>query len=148
MKSRIRNPKLRVPVVKRALVVDNDRFYVEFLSDLLGRAGYEVARAYDGMEAKEVLDREPPDLVVLDIVMPKIDGDRLCQYMKATPHLRQIPVVILSGTLVEDQDKVLAIGADAYVAKGRLEDLRRNILATLKRLENNVASGAHTILGV
>jgi len=148
MKSRIRNPKLRVPVVKRALVVDNDRFYVEFLSDLLGRAGYEVARAYDGMEAKEVLDREPPDLVVLDIVMPKIDGDRLCQYMKATPHLRQIPVVILSGTLVEDQDKVLAIGADAYVAKGRLEDLRRNILATLKRLENNVASGTHTILGV
>ncbi|MGE5849643.1 MAG: response regulator, partial [Candidatus Methylomirabilota bacterium] len=135
-------------VVKRALVVDNDRFYVEFLSNLLGRAGFEVARAYDGMEAKEVLDREPPDLVVLDIVMPKIDGDRLCQYIKATPHLRQIPVVILSGTLAEDKDKVMAIGADAYVVKGRLEELRRNMLSTLKRLENKSPRGNQAILGV
>jgi signal transduction histidine kinase len=137
-----------LPVAKRALIVDNDRFYVEFLSDLLARAGYEVAKAYDGMEAKEALDREPPDLVVLDIVMPKIDGDRLCQYIKGTPHLRQIPVVILSGTLVEEQDKALALGADAYVAKGRLEELRGNMLETLRRLREAPGGGTHTILGV
>ncbi len=135
-------------MAKRALIVDTDRFYVELLSDLLGQAGYEVARAYDAMEAKEALDREPPDLVVLDIVMPRINGDRLCQYMKATPHLRQIPVIVLSGTLVEDQDEVLTIGADAYVAKGRVEEFRGNILATLQRLESRAAGGSHTILGV
>lgn len=135
-------------MAKRALVVDNDRFYVEFLTDLLGQAGYEVAKAYDGMEAMEALDREPPDLVVLDIVMPKIDGDRLCQYIKATPRLRQIPLVILSGTVVEDQDKVMALGADAYVAKGRLEELRGNILAMLQRLESRAAGGTHSIFGV
>jgi signal transduction histidine kinase len=136
-----------LPVAKRVLVVDNDRFYVEFLSDLLQQAGYEVAKAYDGMEAMDALDREPPDLVILDIVMPKIDGDRLCQYIRATPRFRQIPVIILSGTLVEDKDKVLAIGADAYVAKGRLDELRGNILATLRQLENKTAGRSQKILG-
>ena len=102
----------------RALVVDNDKFYVEFLSEILGQEGYQVTKAFDGMEAMELLDRDRPDLVVLDIVMPKIDGDRVCRYIKSTPRLRQIPVVILSGTLVEDREKVLAIGADGYVAKG------------------------------
>jgi signal transduction histidine kinase len=135
-------------VAKRALIVNNDRCYVELLSDLLGQAGYEVARAYDGMEAKEALDRQPPDLVVLDIVMPKINGDRLCQYMKATPQLRQIPVVILSGTLMEGQDEARAIGADAYVVKGRGEELRENLLAALQRLESRAAGGTHAILGV
>jgi signal transduction histidine kinase len=142
-----RDPKLRKPVGKRVLVVDNDRFYVEFLGDLLQQAGYEVAKAYDGMEAMDCLEREIPEVVVLDIVMPKIDGDRLCQYIRATPRFRHIPVVILSGTLVEDKDKVLAIGADAYVAKGRLDELRENILATLRQLENKTAGPTQKILG-
>lgn len=133
---------------KRALVVDNDRFYVELLGDILGQEGYEVAKAYDGMEAMELLDGELPDLVVLDIVMPKIDGDRVCQYLKGSPRLRQIPVIILSGTLVEDREKMLAIGADAYVAKGRLDELRVNILATLRRLQGTPAGGPQSILGL
>ena len=132
---------------KRALVVDNDRFYVELLGDILSQEGYEVAKAYDGMEALEALDRQLPDLVFLDIVMPKIDGDRVCQYIKGNPRTRQIPVVILSGTLVEDREKMLAMGADAYVAKGRLDDLRRNILATLQRLQGPVTGGAQEVLG-
>ncbi len=133
---------------KRALVVDNDRFYVEFLSEILGQEGYEVTKAYDGMEAMELLDRDRPDLVVLDIVMPKIDGDRVCRYIKATPRLREVPVVILSGTLVEDQEKMLRIGADAYVAKGRLDELRGNVLATLRRLAGEGRAGPQAILGL
>jgi CheY-like chemotaxis protein len=135
-------------VGKRALIVDNDRFYVEYLGDILAQAGYQVAKAYDGMEAMELLDRDAPDLVVLDIVMPKIDGDRLCRYIKSTPRLRQTPIIILSGNLLEDQDKVLALGADAYVAKGRLEELRRNVLTTVRRLEEGLSPDTHTILGL
>ncbi len=135
-------------MAKHALVVDNDKFYVEFLSEILGQEGYQVTKAYDGMEAMELLDQDRPDLVVLDIVMPKIDGDRLCRYIKGTPRLRQIPVVILSGTLVEDQEKVLAMGADAYVAKGRLEELRGNILATIRRLPGEAPAGPQRILGL
>lgn len=133
---------------KRALIVDNDRFYVEYLGDILAQAGYQVAKAYDGMEAMELLDRDVPDLVVLDIVMPKIDGDRLCRYIKSTPRLRQTPIIILSGNLLEDQDKVLALGADGYVAKGRLEELRRNVLTTLQRLEEGLSPDTQTILGL
>jgi PAS domain S-box-containing protein len=135
-------------VPKRALVVDNDKFYVEFLSEILGQEGYQVTKAYDGMQAMELLDEDRPDLVVLDIVMPKIDGDRLCRYIKSTPRLRQIPVVILSGTLVEDGEKVLAMGADGYVVKGRLDELRENILTTLLRLQEDRPAEPHTILGL
>ena len=134
-------------MAKRALVVDNDRFYVEFLSEILGQEGYEITKAYDGMEAMEFLDQELPDLVFLDIVMPKIDGDRVCKYIKGTPRLRHLPVVILSGTLVEDQEKVLSIGADAYVAKGRLDELRENIQATLRGLERGASEDAQVVLG-
>jgi PAS domain S-box-containing protein len=135
-------------VAKRALVVDNDKFYVEFLSEILGREGYQVTKAYDGMEAMERLDQDRPDIVILDIVMPKIDGDRVCRYIKSTPRLRQIPVVILSGTLVEDGEKVLAMGADGYVAKGRLDELRGNILAILRRLQGESWVAPQTVLGL
>ncbi|HWT79751.1 MAG TPA: response regulator, partial [Candidatus Methylomirabilis sp.] len=135
-------------MVKRALVVDNDKFYVEFLGEILGQEGYQVTKAYDGLEAMELLDQESPDIVILDIVMPKIDGDRLCRYIKSTPRLSQIPVVILSGTLVEDQEKVLAVGADGYVAKGRLDELRHNILGSLRRLQSEGRAAPQTILGL
>ena len=133
---------------KRVLVVDNDRFYVEFLSEILGQEGYQVTKAYDGMQAMECLDQDRPDLVVLDIVMPKIDGDRVCRYIKGTPRLRQIPVVILSGTLIEDREKVLAMGADGYVAKGQLDELRGNILAALRRLQGEGPAEPQAILGL
>jgi PAS domain S-box-containing protein len=135
-------------MAKHALVVDNDRLYVELVGDLLAEAGYAVAKAYDGMEALEVIERDRPDLVILDIVMPKIEGDRVCRYLKASPGLCEIPVVVLSGTLTEDREKVLALGADAYVAKGPIEDLRRNLLAALHRLAGDPAAAARTVLGL
>jgi PAS domain S-box-containing protein len=135
-------------VDKRALIVDNDKFYVELLGEILTGEGYEVTKAYDGLEALELLDRERPDLVVLDLVMPKIDGDRVCRYIKGTPRLREIPVVILTGTLVEDHEKILAMGADAYVAKRRLEELRGNIRAILQRLHGDAPAGTQAVLGL
>jgi len=135
-------------MAKHALVVDNDRLYTELIGDLLTEAGYAVAKAYDGMEALEVIERDRPDLVILDIVMPKIEGDRVCRYLKASPGLCEIPVVVLSGTLAEDREKVLTLGADAYVAKGPIEDLRRNLLAALHRLAGDPAAAARTVLGV
>jgi len=150
LKSEIRKPKsaIEVTVVKRALVVDNDRLCVEIVGAILHQAGYEVAKAYDGLEALEALDRDLPDLVILDIVMPKIDGDRVFHYMRGNPRTRQVPVIILSGTLVEDRERMLALGADAYVAKGRREDLERNILVALGRLTGEAAGPGEPILGL
>ena len=135
-------------MAKRALVVDNDPLCVEIVADILSQDGYEVAKAYDGLEALEALDRELPDLVILDIVMPKIDGDRVFHYMRGNPRTCQIPVVILSGTMVEDRERVLAMRADAYVAKGRQEDMRQDLRAALQRLEGGVPSRGDTILGL
>ncbi len=123
-------------MIRRILVVDNDRFCVRIVDEFLSQAGYEVVRAYDGMEAMEAMERELPDAVLLDIVMPKIDGDRLFRYMRANARTRHIPVVVLSGTLVEDRERLLVMGADAYVAKGRRDDMRQNILAALERLDH------------
>jgi signal transduction histidine kinase len=136
-------------VIKRILVVDNDQICVEILGDILRQEGYEVVKAFDGMEAMEVLGRgDLPDVVFLDIVMPRIDGDRVFEYMRAKPQTSQIPVVILSGTLMEDRAKILTMGADGYVAKGPRESLRRNVLATLRRLESGDRAVDAPVLGL
>ena len=100
-------------MAKRALIVDNDRVCVEIVGDILCREGYEVSAAYDGLEALDALEGALPELVVLDIVMPKIDGDRVLHFMRSNPRTSRIPVIILSGTLAEDQEKILALKADA-----------------------------------
>jgi PAS domain S-box-containing protein len=135
-------------VTKRALVVDNDPICVEIVGDILRQEGYEVAKAYDGLEAMEALEGELPDVVILDIVIPKIDGDRVLQYMRGNPRTSRIPVVILSGILVADRERVLAMRADAYVAKGPKEDMRRNLLAALQRVGSEGPSGDEMILGL
>jgi signal transduction histidine kinase len=135
-------------VPKRALVVDNDKFCVELLSDILIQAGYEVDKAYDGLEAMDALRRARPDVVFLDMVMPKVDGDQVLRFIKENPATRHVPVVIVSGTLLEDQEKLIALGADGYVAKGRDQDLVRNVEATLERLNRGPADGEQSILGI
>jgi PAS domain S-box-containing protein len=135
-------------VGKRVLVVDNDRLCVEVLADVLKQEGYEVFRAYDGMEALEFLGRELPDVIFLDIVMPKIDGDRMFHYIRGNPRTAKIPIVIVSGTLVEDTGDALALKADAYVAKCRREDLQKNVLAVLRRVEGGARDSAQEILGL
>lgn len=69
------------------------------------------------------------------------------RFLRSRSQTHRIPIVILSGTLVEDQDRLLALGADGYVAKGPQEDLQRNILATLRRLEQG-ATGSGGVLGL
>lgn len=134
---------------KRALVADNDRLCVELLGDILDQEGYEVRKAFDGMEAMEALQGEElPDIVFLDLVMPKIDGDRVFHYLRSHPRTSGIPVVIVSGTLVEDARDALDMKADAYVAKGRRDDFQRNILTALRRLEVGEPEGSGEILGL
>jgi PAS domain S-box-containing protein len=135
-------------VPKLALVVDNDRLCAELLGDILGEEGYEVFKAFDGMEAMEALQKKLPDIVFLDLIMPKIDGDRVFYYIRNHPRTCHIPIVIVSGTLVEDARDALAMKADAYVAKGRREDFQRNIRTTLQRLESGMPDTAREILGL
>jgi len=135
-------------VSKRALVVDNDRLCVELLGDILSQEGYQVRKAFDGMEAMEALQGDLPDIVFLDLVMPKIDGDRVFHYIRSHPRTCGIRIVIVSGTLVEDARDALDMKADAYVAKGRRDDFQRNILTALRRLEAGEPEASREILGL
>ena len=97
------------------LVCDDDREIVEAIDIYLTQEGYRVLKAYDGLEALEVLKNNEVHLLVIDVMMPKLDG------LRATLKIRQessIPIIILSAK-TEDADKILGlnVGADDYVAK-------------------------------
>ncbi len=97
------------------LVVDDNREIVYSISELLRYEGYRTVNAYDGMEALDILEREKIDLILLDVMMPKLNG--LSALMKLREKSR-IPVIILSAK-TEESDKVsgLVLGADDYVEK-------------------------------
>ena len=104
---------------KRVLVVDDDRVIQQLLEVNLELEGYEVvATAADGKEALEKIAELKPDLVILDIMMPKMDGLEVCRRLRADPDLAGIPVILLSAR-AQDMDirEGLEIGASAYLTK-------------------------------
>ncbi len=104
---------------KRVLVVDDDRVIQQLLEVNLELEGYEVvATAADGKEALEKIAELKPDLVILDIMMPKMDGLEVCRRLRADPDLSEIPVILLSAR-AQDMDirEGLEIGASAYLTK-------------------------------
>ena len=97
------------------LVCDDDKEIVEAIEIYLTQEGYRILKAYDGTEALEMLEREEVHLLLLDVMMPKLDG------IRATLKIREknsIPIIILSAKS-EDADKILGlnVGADDYVTK-------------------------------
>ncbi len=102
----------------RILVVDDEIYIVHILDFSLGMEGYEVITALDGEQALEKLKSEKPDLIVLDIMMPKLDGYEVCKSIKANQETAHIPVILLSakGRNV-DQKLGFDVGADDYITK-------------------------------
>lgn len=123
--------------IRKILVVDNDPLFLEAASDLLHEKGLEVARAADGLEALEAVRQSRPDCILLDLVMPKIDGARVCRYLKQDPATRDIPVIIFSALSARDIIVSMPdLEAEAYVAKGPWRMVADNILAALERLDD------------
>ena len=103
---------------KRILVVDDEIYIVHILEFTLTMEGYEVLTAADGEEALRRLEQDRPDLVVLDIMMPKVDGYEVLRRIRADEEFRQLPVILLSakGRPI-DRETGLEIGADDYIVK-------------------------------
>ena len=100
------------------LVVDDHEDNRRILRDLLGSAGYEVVEATTGEEGVATAEARVPDLILMDIQLPGIDGYEATRRIKANDALRGIPlIVVTSYALSGDDTKALAAGADAYVAK-------------------------------
>ena len=102
----------------KILVVDDEVYIVHILDFSLGMEGYEVVTALDGEDALAKATEHRPDLIVLDIMMPKMDGYEACKRLKADPATRTIPVILLSakGRNV-DQKTGFEVGADDYITK-------------------------------
>ncbi len=137
--------------IKKALVVDNNVTVVELLSGMLTSNGIEVLKAYDGIDALDRLEESKalPDVILLDLVMPKIDGQRLTRILKADRRYCDIPIIILSGIAAEDKNDILSFGADAYIAKGKIDDTFSHIEDTLNWLKKRAtpAEKKQVVLG-
>jgi DNA-binding response OmpR family regulator len=120
----------------RILVVDDDKSIVKVLTAYLEQSGYQVFPAYDGEMALHALRRERPDLVILDLMMPKRDGWEVTNLVRADPALAATPIILLTAR-VEDTDKIvgLELGADEYITK---PFNGREVLARVKALLRRV----------
>ena len=104
--------------MRKELIVDDEPNILISLEFLLTKNGFNVFVARDGAEAIDIIDREHPGLVVLDIMMPNVDGYEVCQYIKNDSVLNDIKVIFLSAkTKEEDIEKGYALGADLYLKK-------------------------------
>jgi two-component system, NtrC family, sensor kinase len=120
---------------KRVLAVDDSETYLQQLAASLDSEGYEVVLARSGEEALELLAVQQVECVLLDLMMPGIDGRETCRRLKLVPTLRDIPVVML--TAVDDRETMiqsLGAGADDYIAKSSEFDLvRARVMAQIRR---------------
>lgn len=102
----------------KILVVDDEEYIQHILNFSFGAEGYEVITAADGEEAIKIAKTQKPDIIVLDIMMPKMDGYEACKKLKADPQTRGIPVILLTAKGREVDRKLGSqVGADDYVVK-------------------------------
>ena len=120
---------------KKILIVDDDRVLLKFASDLLEKEGHKVATAQDGFAALNLLTSFYPDIMFFDLIMPKIDGDKLCHIVRKMPHLKDCYLVILSAAVAELDFDHTEIGADAYIAKGPFGVMAKHVLAAIEASE-------------
>lgn len=119
---------------KRILLAEDDRFLRKAAETTLRRHGFEVLLAVDGEEALRVATGSSPDLILLDMIMPKLQGFEVLQALKADPGTAGIPVVVLSNLGQEsDIQRALSAGAVAYLVKANLslQELVKRVRETL-----------------
>jgi len=104
--------------LKKVLVVDDDPYILMSLEFLMKKNGYDVMVARNGTEALELVEKQVPHLVLLDIMMPDVDGYEICRYIKKSPELKHTKVVFMSAKTKEaDILKGYDLGASLYITK-------------------------------
>lgn len=104
--------------MKKVLVVDDDPFILMSVEFLMKKSGYDVMVARNGNEALELINNNKPDLILLDIMMPDVDGYSICKYVKSSKNLKDIVVVFLSAKTEEaDIKRGYDLGASLFVSK-------------------------------
>ncbi|MCP6719274.1 MAG: response regulator [Patescibacteria group bacterium] len=120
-------------MAKKILIVEDDKFLRELISRKLNDEGFEVLEAVDGEEGIKKIKEEKPDLILLDLILPSIDGFEVLSRMKEDPSLSSIPVIILSNLgQKEEVEKGLKLGATDYLIKAHFTP--REIIEKIKNV--------------
>ncbi len=142
-------PDLEAPRLTPILVVDDDQRNVRLMESILRSNGYLVSKAFDGEEALRLVDAEKPDLVLLDVMMPKMSGFEVCQRLKGRYETRLLPVIMVTAlNALEDKVQALEIGADDFLSKPiNKVELLAKVRATLrvKSLQDEVERQKHQL---
>jgi CheY-like chemotaxis protein len=128
---------LKDVTMKKALLVDNDYFFVEFLGDLLEQRGYEILKAANGKEGIARLENGPVDILFADLVLPKVDSRQFFSFIRHKFNGASFPIVALSGTMIEQLGTLEEIGADFYIAKGPIDKLENQLNEFMTRIEKH-----------
>lgn len=121
-------------MAKNILIIEDDRFLRELITQKLVKEGYEISEAIDGEEGIKKIKEKKPDLILLDLILPEIDGFEVLSKMREDPALAQIPVIILSNLgQKEDVERGLKLGAVDYLIKahftpGEIIEKIKNVL--------------------
>ena len=103
---------------KKILVVDDETDLVSVVKMRLEANNYLVLTAFDGQEALEKARKEKPDLIILDLMLPKMDGYKVCGLLKADTRYNKIPIIMFTARAEESDEKLgFEVGADAYITK-------------------------------
>lgn len=105
-------------MAKKIVFIEDESATQRALSDVLQREGYKVVSALDGESGFRLVEDEKPDLVLLDLILPKMDGFEVLERLKKDPQTRDIPIVILTNLeRMEDVERALELGAKTYLTK-------------------------------
>jgi len=105
-------------ISKRILVVDDEEDIVALVRIRLEAEGYEVLVASDGQQALDTAKKEMPNLIILDLMLPKIDGYKVCRMLKFDERYKKIPIILFTArSQSSDKDLGMEVGADAYLTK-------------------------------
>jgi len=119
--------------MQKILVIEDDKFLRELMTEELKREGFFVVSVIDGEEGLEKIPQEIPDLVLLDLILPGIDGFEVLKRIKENPSISKIPVIILSNLGQKDNiDKGMNLGATDYLIKAHFTP--REIIAKVKTM--------------
>ncbi|MBI5701641.1 response regulator [Candidatus Saganbacteria bacterium] len=123
----------------KILIIEDEKDTVSALSIRLKASGYEVLAAYDGIEGLDMARNEHPDAILLDIMLPKLDGYKVSRMLKFDEKYKSIPIIIVTAKSDESQRRMGAeVGADAYIAKPfNPEELMNKLKEVLAQKKEN-----------
>ena len=121
--------------MKKILFVEDERALQKTFKEILSKEGYEVISAFDGKTGLELAKAESPDLILLDLILPKLDGFEVLKRLKENEKTKEIPVIVLTNLeRLEDVEKAIELGAKTYLVKAQytLEEVVEKIKNVLK----------------